>query len=133
MVDQWYFEIGDGQTYGPFTLEKLQKWAEAGNLMPTHRVRNAESTEWVIAAYVPGLELTTVVMDAEANADSDATRASGKSLGKLVRGFGRQKKRDSDTSSEAGMVAREKNRAPAEPPDIVALYAPQAAQVAAWA
>ena len=58
-TDQWYFEIGDGQTYGPFTLEKLRKWAAAGNLMPTHRVRRADSTEWTIAAYVPGLELTT--------------------------------------------------------------------------
>ena len=60
MSDQWYFEIGDGKTYGPFPLEKLQKWAAAGNLMPTHRVRNAESSEWVVAAYVPGLELTKV-------------------------------------------------------------------------
>ena len=30
MSDQWYFEIGDGQTYGPFSLEKLQKWAASG-------------------------------------------------------------------------------------------------------
>ena len=59
MSDQWYFEIGDGQTYGPFTLEKLRKWAAAGNLMPTHRVRRADQTEWTIAAYVPGLEITT--------------------------------------------------------------------------
>ena len=63
MLDQWYFDIGDGQTYGPFPLEKLQKWAESGNLMPTHRVRNVESEEWIIAAYVPGLEQTTVVPD----------------------------------------------------------------------
>jgi hypothetical protein len=55
MIDQWYFEIGDGHTYGPYSMEKLQKWASAGNLMPTHRVRNAESSEWIIAAYVPGL------------------------------------------------------------------------------
>src|SRR4029079_3930124 len=59
MSDQWYFEIGDGQTYGPFTLEKLRKWAAAGNLMPTHRVRRADQTEWTIAAYVTGLEITT--------------------------------------------------------------------------
>lgn len=58
-ADDWYFEIGDGHTYGPYTLEKLQKWAAAGNLMPTHRVRRGDSTEWVIAAYVAGLEGTT--------------------------------------------------------------------------
>ncbi len=58
MKDEWYFEIGDGNEYGPYTLEKLQKWALAGNLMPAHRVRHAESDEWVIAAYVEGLEQT---------------------------------------------------------------------------
>jgi type II secretory ATPase GspE/PulE/Tfp pilus assembly ATPase PilB-like protein len=58
-IDQWFFEIGDGQTYGPFPLDNLRKWAAAGNLMPTHRVRRADSNEWTIAAYVPGLELTT--------------------------------------------------------------------------
>jgi type II secretory ATPase GspE/PulE/Tfp pilus assembly ATPase PilB-like protein len=73
MSDQWYFEIGDGQTYGPFPLEKLCKWAAAGNLMPTHRVRRADQAEWTIAAYVPGLEITTAdttVVVAEEIADS---------------------------------------------------------------
>ncbi|MEN0110324.1 MAG: ATPase, T2SS/T4P/T4SS family, partial [Planctomycetota bacterium] len=59
MKDEWYFEIGDGQVYGPYPMAKLQKWAAAGNLMPTHRVRHADSADWVIAAYVDGLELTT--------------------------------------------------------------------------
>jgi type II secretory ATPase GspE/PulE/Tfp pilus assembly ATPase PilB-like protein len=117
MVDEWYFEIGDGQTYGPYPLAKLQKWAAAGNLMPTHRVRNAESTEWVIAAYVPGLELTTVAGDQENRADAEK---KGKSLGRLVRGLGRAKKRDAETADgEEGAAA--KSKAPAEPPDIVAL------------
>ena len=26
MSDQWYFDIGDGQTYGPYSMEKLQRW-----------------------------------------------------------------------------------------------------------
>ena len=74
-MDQWYFEIGDGQTYGPFPLEKLCKWAAAGNLMPTHRVRRADQTEWTIAAYVPGLEITTAdtapaIVAIEADSDS---------------------------------------------------------------
>src|SRR4051812_22008256 len=82
MSDQWYFEIGDGQTYGPFTLEKLCKWAAAGNLMPTHRVRRADQTEWTIAAYVPGLEITTA--DTTAVAPVEEIEDSRGKLGALV-------------------------------------------------
>ncbi len=106
MNDQWYFEIGDGNTYGPYPLEKLQKWAAAGNLMPTHRVRNADSSEWVIAAYVPGLELTTVIQDA-ADAKEHEKQTSGNAIGSLVRGLGHKNKSKKST--------------PVEPPDIVAM------------
>ncbi len=102
MNDQWYFEIGDGNTYGPYSLEKLQKWAAAGNLMPTHRVRNVDSTEWVIAAYVPGLEMTTVVQEAERKPDA----ANTNKLGGFVRGLTRKGKEEA---------------AAGEPPDIVGL------------
>jgi type II secretory ATPase GspE/PulE/Tfp pilus assembly ATPase PilB-like protein len=102
MNDQWYFEIGDGNTYGPYPLEKLQKWAEAGNLMPTHRVRNVDSQEWVIAAYVPGLEITTVVPEAEKKAPEEASR--GKKLANLV-----------------GLRKKEESAVAGEPPDIVAM------------
>ena len=83
--EQWYFDIGDGQTYGPYTIEKLQRWAESGNLMPTHRVRRADSEEWTIAAYVPGLELTTAAPTKApvVEAEEQSTR-----LGKLVSGLG---------------------------------------------
>ena len=83
-IDQWYFEIGDGQTYGPFTLEKLRKWAAAGNLMPTHRVRRADSTEWTIAAYVPGLELTTADTTVRPPVADEAEDDSRGKLGALV-------------------------------------------------
>ena len=120
MTDQWYFEIGDGQTYGPFPLEKLQKWAAAGNLMPIHRVRNAESDEWLIAAYVPGLEQTTAVppqSPAAASLGSDPL-ASRRSLGGFVSGLTRKKKQ------AIGPVKKEAKTgpvAPVEPPNIVAL------------
>jgi type II secretory ATPase GspE/PulE/Tfp pilus assembly ATPase PilB-like protein len=124
MTDQWYFEIGDGHTYGPFPLEKLQRWAASGNLMPTHRVRNADSSEWVIAAYVPGLELTTA--DTEPVPDTDNTEppaSIGKSIGTLVRGLGRQKKSPSEEGgpSAAGDTTTVKAHTPLEPPDIVGL------------
>ena len=101
-------------------MEKLQKWAAAGNLMPTHRVRNAESTEWIIAAYVPGLEQT---MAATAPAAPAASRADGKSVGSRMRGLGRKKKKRCPASK------RRRRASPAdglpltsgEPPDIVAL------------
>jgi type II secretory ATPase GspE/PulE/Tfp pilus assembly ATPase PilB-like protein len=121
MVDEWYFEIGDGQTYGPYPLAKLQKWAAAGNLMPTHRVRNAESTEWVIAAYVPGLELTTVATDQQSRGDGSDAATGGKSIGRLVRGLGRHKKRAAEKPADGVEGAAAKPRAPAEPPDIVGL------------
>ena len=90
MTDQWFFEIGDGQTYGPFTMEKLRKWAATGNLMPTHRVRRADSTEWTIAAYVPGLELTTADTTVKPVADDDEEETRGK-LGSLVAAITRKK------------------------------------------
>ncbi len=109
--DQWFFEIGDGNTYGPFPLKKLQKWAAVGNLMPTHRVRHADSSEWTIAAYVPGLELTTTVLS-EA---SDPPQTPAQKTGKRSRGWGHKK-------SVAGTTSDPTDSAPpVEPPDIVAL------------
>ena len=87
MSDQWYFDIGDGQTYGPYTMEKLQRWAESGNLMPTHRVRRADTEEWTIAAYVPGLEITTTA-PTKAPIVEEEDQSTG--LGKLVSGLGKK-------------------------------------------
>jgi general secretion pathway protein E len=109
MSDEWYFEIGDGQTYGPYTLEKLQKWAASGNLMPTHRVRRGDATEWTIAAYVPGLELTNAAPEVESpTANIGAKPRAGGMLG-LVR---KKKPEDGDAATA---------KAALEPPDIVAL------------
>jgi type II secretory ATPase GspE/PulE/Tfp pilus assembly ATPase PilB-like protein len=90
-TDQWYFEIGDGQTYGPFPLDKLRKWAIAGNLMPTHRVRRADSNEWTIAAYVPGLEITTADTATAPVAEDDEEPTRGK-LGAIVQALTRKGK-----------------------------------------
>lgn len=84
MRDEWYFEIGDGQVYGPYPMAKLQKWAAAGNLMPTHRVRHADSDEWRIAAYVDGLELTTAADKPKApeKEGEESTKRRGFRLGR---------------------------------------------------
>ncbi len=104
MTDQWFFEIGDGQTYGPFTLEKLRKWAAAGNLMPTHRVRRADSNEWTIAAYVPGLELTTADTATVPTDDDDDDESRGK-LGALVQALSRKKGKATAEHHESDVVA----------------------------
>lgn len=107
MDDQWYFEIGDGHTYGPYPMEKLQKWATTGDLMPTHRVRNVDATEWIIAAYVPGLEQTMAATATAPPADDAETDDSqNKSVGALLRrGLGRKKKTaESTTIGEDGRV-----------------------------
>ncbi|TWT99696.1 putative type II secretion system protein E [Botrimarina colliarenosi] len=95
MKDAWYFEIGDGQVYGPHPMAKLQKWAAAGNLMPTHRVRHADSDEWLIAAYVDGLELTTAA-DAPA-ADLDGAGEPKRRGFRL--GMGKPKAKDLETET----------------------------------
>src|SRR4051812_27987071 len=102
-MDQWYFEIGDGQTYGPFTLEKLRKWAAAGNLMPTHRVRKADSTDWTIAAYVPGLELTTA--DTATVAPAEPEEETRSKLGRLVQALTPKKGKATTEHKEEDIVA----------------------------
>jgi type II secretory ATPase GspE/PulE/Tfp pilus assembly ATPase PilB-like protein len=94
MSDAWYFEIGDGRTYGPVPLEKLRKWAAVGNLMPTHRVRHADSQEWLIAADVPGLEGTLAVSsDVQVGPPPGEAPSSLRSpFGKLGRALTRRKK-----------------------------------------
>ena len=114
--DQWFFEIGDGNTYGPFPLKKLQKWAATGNLMPTHRVRHVDSSEWTIAAYVPGLELTTTVLPEKAS-EPENQFSKGTGIKKLVRGLGGKK---SNVADAEGVVDGQTTHN-LEPPDIVAL------------
>lgn len=117
MSDQWYFEIGDGHTYGPYPMEKLQKWAESGDLMPTHRVRNAEATEWVIAAYVPGLEQTLAATGkAPPTKQAPAEPEGGKRIAAIVRGLGKKKKPPKEGDDGAVETAIS-----TEPADIVAL------------
>ncbi len=102
MSEQWYFDIGDGQTYGPYSLAKLQLWAESGNLMPTHRVRRADSEEWTIAAYVPGLEITTAAPVAAAPLEEEEQSTA---LGKLVSGLGKKLKGSPEALAGAAQLA----------------------------
>jgi type II secretory ATPase GspE/PulE/Tfp pilus assembly ATPase PilB-like protein len=97
-------------------LEKLQKWAAAGNLMPTHRVRHAESSEWVIAAYVPGLENTVAAPAIEGSEEEVQEKQATfrRSLGKWSRAIGRGK------VAPGGPVGPGM-KPPAAPPDVIKL------------
>ncbi|HEY6565683.1 MAG TPA: ATPase, T2SS/T4P/T4SS family, partial [Pirellulaceae bacterium] len=105
MKDEWLFEIGDGQTYGPYPLDKLRKWAAAGNLMPTHRVRHVDSSEWMIAAYVPGLEGTVADPQGPAPTPTPQETASFRStlaaMGRVIVGKKKDKvAKDSEPDEE---------------------------------
>jgi type II secretory ATPase GspE/PulE/Tfp pilus assembly ATPase PilB-like protein len=121
MSDEWYFEIGDGHTYGPYSMEKLQKWAASGDLMPTHRVRNAEAGEWVIAAYVPGLEQTMAATAKSPTAKpAESEKNAGTRISAYVPRLGKKKKKPAD-SADADAAAADATPVSTEPTDIVAL------------
>ncbi len=53
----------NGQTYGPYTLEDLQRYLASGNVQPGDLVKSAEMTEWITVAQLlatqtaPGREI----------------------------------------------------------------------------
>ena len=44
----------NGQTYGPYTLEDLQRYIASGNILPTDLAKGDEMPEWVPVAQVLG-------------------------------------------------------------------------------
>lgn len=54
-VQDWYYTI-DGKTkHGPFPLNQLKKLAEAGQLQPSHMVKQEGTNKWVVAGQVEAL------------------------------------------------------------------------------
>jgi hypothetical protein len=49
-----YHVTRDGQNYGPYTLEDLQRYVASGNVLPTDLTKSEEMTEWVPVAQVLG-------------------------------------------------------------------------------
>ncbi len=49
-----YHVSRDGQSYGPYTLEDLQRYVVSGNVLPTDMARSEEMTEWVSVAQLLG-------------------------------------------------------------------------------
>jgi hypothetical protein len=51
----------DGQTYGPYTLEDLQRYLASGNVLPTDLARGEDMTSWLPVAQI----LSAIASDAE--------------------------------------------------------------------
>jgi hypothetical protein len=51
----------NGQTYGPYTPEDLQRYVASGNILATDLARSDEMPEWVPVAQVLGASLPTAV------------------------------------------------------------------------
>jgi hypothetical protein len=47
----------NGQMYGPYTLEDLQRYVASGNVLPTDLAKSEEMTDWVPVAQVLGQPL----------------------------------------------------------------------------
>jgi len=50
-----YHVSRNGQTYGPYTLEDLQRYVASGNVLPTDLAKSDEMPEWVPVSQVLGL------------------------------------------------------------------------------
>jgi hypothetical protein len=49
-----YHVTRNDQSYGPYTLEDLQRYVASGNVLPTDLAKSEEMTEWVSVAQVLG-------------------------------------------------------------------------------
>lgn len=50
-----YHVSRNGQVYGPYTLEDLQRYVTSGNVLPTDLAKGEESPDWVPVAQVLGI------------------------------------------------------------------------------
>ena len=44
----------NGQMYGPYTLEDLQRYLASGNVLPTDLAKSEEMTEWLPVSQILG-------------------------------------------------------------------------------
>lgn len=52
-----YHVTRNGQTYGPYTLEDLQRYVSSGNVLPTDLAKSEEMPEWVPVSEVLGTSM----------------------------------------------------------------------------
>jgi GYF domain 2 len=51
----------NGQMYGPYTLEDLQRYVAAGNILPTDLAKGEDAPDWVPVAQILGTAVSSVV------------------------------------------------------------------------
>ena len=52
-----YHVTRNGQSYGPYTLEDLQRYVASGNVLPTDLAKSDEMAEWTTVAQVLGMSV----------------------------------------------------------------------------
>lgn len=52
-----YHVTRNGQTYGPYTLEDLQKYVSSGNVLPTDMAKSEEMSDWIPVSEVLGTSM----------------------------------------------------------------------------
>jgi hypothetical protein len=50
-----YHVLRNGQNYGPYTLEDLQKYVASGNVLPTDLAKSDETADWVPVSQILGI------------------------------------------------------------------------------
>lgn len=56
-----YHVTRNGQNYGPYTLEDLQRYVASGNVLPTDLAKSEEMAEWVPVSQVLGVAMPVAV------------------------------------------------------------------------
>ena len=49
-----YHVTRNGQSYGPYTLEDLQRYVESGNVLPTDLAKSEEMADWAMVGQIVG-------------------------------------------------------------------------------
>ncbi|MEI9981102.1 MAG: DUF4339 domain-containing protein [Edaphobacter sp.] len=55
-----YQVLRNGQTYGPYTLEDLQRYVASGNVLPTDMAKSGEMPDWVPVSQILGGSIAPV-------------------------------------------------------------------------
>lgn len=71
----------DGQNYGPYTLEDLQRYVASGNVLLTDMARAEDGTEWVPVSQVVGAANPSAAAGPMIPADYGAPVATGAAAG----------------------------------------------------
>ena len=71
-----HFQVSrNGQTYGPYTLEDLQRYVTSGNVLPTDLAKSEDMPDWLPVSQILGSPAATPSAFSPAIASGDASQA----------------------------------------------------------